>query len=97
MNKLTRRSALPLGIGFVSGALSGVAEAAIGSIYLKIVSGGFIVGAGGDSGVLTFRGMGYPLRLGGVSLGATIGLSETELVGTAYHLQVPREGLRLLR
>lgn len=90
MDKLTRRGAL-LGIGFMSFALPGVAEAATGSVYLKILSGGFIVGAGGGSGVLTFQGVRYPLGLSGMSLGATVGVSETELVGTASHLHDPHD------
>ena len=38
-----------------------------------------------------FRGVRYPLSLGGVSFGATIGVSEAQLVGTAYHLNDPHD------
>ena len=41
----------------MSGAISEAVEAATGSVDLKMVSGGFIVGAGGGSGFLTFRGV----------------------------------------
>jgi hypothetical protein len=91
MHRLTRRNIVLFGTALIGGAVPGLAEAATGSIYLKIVSGGFIIGAGGGSGVLTFRGVRFPLSLGGVSLGATIGVSETEMIGTAYHLQDPHD------
>jgi hypothetical protein len=60
-------------------------------VELHIVSGGFIVGVGGGSGVLRFRGIRYPLTVGGVSLGATIGVSGADLVGTAFHLHDPHD------
>src|SRR5271170_2111090 len=86
MKSLTRRSVLISGVTLAFGGFSGTAEAATGSISLHIVSAGFIVGVGGGSGVLGFRGVNYPLSLGGISAGATIGVSGAYLVGTAYHL-----------
>ena len=65
------------------------AEAATGSISLRIVSAGFIFGVTGGSGKLTFEGHQYPLSIGGISAGATIGASGTDLVGTAYHMHCP--------
>jgi hypothetical protein len=62
------------------------AEAATGSIALHVVSAGFIFGMSGGSGVLTFGGRQYPLSIGGVSAGATIGASGADLVGTASNL-----------
>jgi hypothetical protein len=91
VRKLTRRSIVLSGAALVSASLSGVAEAATGAVTLRIASGGFIVGVGGGSGVLVFRGVRYPLSLGGVSLGATIGVSEAQLVGTAFHLHDPHD------
>jgi hypothetical protein len=91
MNTPTRRNILLFGASLAAGLLPEVAEAATGSVALKIVSGGFIVGAGGGSGVLTFQGAQYPFDVGGVSFGATIGVSEAELVGRAYHLNVPQD------
>jgi hypothetical protein len=91
MNKLTRRSILFWGASTVGGLLIGVAEAATGSVSLKIFSGGFIVGAGGGSGVLTFEGAQYPFNVSGMSLGATIGVSQAELLGRAYRLHVPQD------
>ena len=57
------------------------------NIYMEIVSGGFIVGLAGGSGTLTYMGKRYPLRVGGVSIGATIGASKTRLIGQVYNLR----------
>src|SRR3954468_11759444 len=45
-----------------------------GSIRMRISKVGFIVGVGGGSGVLTFKGKQYRLSIGGVSAG-TIGVA----------------------
>jgi hypothetical protein len=86
MSKITRRTLIASGAALALGGTLSPAEAAIGSIYIKIFSAGFIFGVSGGSGVLTFGGRQYPLSIGGISAGATIGASGTELVGTAYHL-----------
>jgi len=57
-----------------------------GSVTMKIAKVGFIVGVGGGSGTLTFKGKHYALNIGGVSAG-TIGVSELQLVGTASNLR----------
>ena len=89
MNQVTRRSLIISGAALATGAVVSQAEAATGSISLHIVSAGFIFGVTGGSGVLTFAGHQYPLSIGGISAGATIGASGTDLVGTAYHLHAP--------
>jgi hypothetical protein len=38
-----------------------------------------------------FQGRRYPLRVGGLSCGATIGASEADLVGRAYNLRRPSD------
>jgi hypothetical protein len=58
-------------------------------IRIEFVSGGFIVGASGGSGTLTCGGKRYPLSIGGVSLGAIIGLSKAELYGQAFNVRSP--------
>jgi hypothetical protein len=89
MNQLTRRSLIISSAALATGAMAPQAEAATGSISLRIVSAGFIFGVTGGSGVLTFGGKQYPLSIGGISAGATIGASGTDLVGTASHLHDP--------
>ena len=91
MKIITRRNALLLTAALAGTGLAGSARAATGKVRLKIFSAGFIVGAGGGSGVLIFRGMQYPLSVGGISLGATIGVSGVDLVGTASNLNDPRD------
>ncbi|NJL07853.1 MAG: hypothetical protein HC900_05990 [Methylacidiphilales bacterium] len=63
------------------------AQAGSGTVRAVITKGGFIVGVGGGQGTLTFKGRSYPLTFGGISAGAVIGASTTELVGRAYNLQ----------
>jgi hypothetical protein len=53
---------------------------------MKITKVGFIVGVGGGSGTLTFKGKQYRLSIGGVSAG-TIGVAGMDLVGTATNLR----------
>jgi lipid-binding SYLF domain-containing protein len=91
MKVITRRSLIVSGATMATGAVLSPAEAATGSIAIKIVSAGFIFGASVGSGVLRFQGRDYPLSIGGVSAGATIGASGTDLVGTAYHLHQPAD------
>ena len=55
-------------------------------IEFEVFRAGFIVGVGGGSGILTYKGNGYPLSVGGISLGATIGVSKAELVGNVFNL-----------
>lgn len=57
-----------------------------GSVRIRVTNVGFIVGVGGGSGTLIFRGHRYPLRISGVSLGS-IGVAGADLVGTASHLR----------
>ena len=67
------------------GALS-QAYAATGSVRFRIVKAGFIIGAGGGSGTLNFKGRNYRLSIGGINVG-TIGASAVDLVGTASNLR----------
>jgi lipid-binding SYLF domain-containing protein len=62
-----------------------------GTIELTFYKAGFIVGGSGGSGTLKFKGKEYPLNIGGVSLGATIGLSKAELIGEVYDLKAPSD------
>lgn len=91
MKNITRRGLVVAGAALATGAFSPLAEAATGSIAIRILSAGFIFGASGGTGVLSFAGQQYPLSIGGISAGATIGASGTELVGTAYHLHSPAD------
>jgi hypothetical protein len=54
-----------------------------GYVRVKLVKAGLMVGAGGGSGVLTYRGRNYPFRVSGLSLGITAGASVSRLEGWA--------------
>jgi len=61
------------------------------TIQITLYKAGFIVGGAGGTGTLKFKGKQYPLSIGGVSLGATIGASKAELIGEVYNLKSPSD------
>ena len=54
-----------------------------GYVRVKLVKAGLMVGAGGGSGVLTYRGRDYPFRVSGLGLGVAAGASVSRLEGWA--------------
>lgn len=72
-------------------AWHGPAEAKTGSVRIQIYKAGFIVGVSGGRGTLVLDGKSYPIAIGGVSLGATIGASRADLVGRAYNMTRPTD------
>jgi hypothetical protein len=57
------------------------------TIELELYKAGFIVGVSGGRGTLHFGGRAHALKIGGVSVGATAGVSKAELVGNVRNLQ----------
>jgi hypothetical protein len=57
--------------------------AVTGTVRVTVAKAGFIVGAGGGKGVLTFRHRNYRFTVQGLSLGLTAGASINKLVGRA--------------
>jgi hypothetical protein len=78
-------TAIVVAVIMLTGTLS-LAYAATGTIRLHIVKAGFIVGIGGGSGTLNFKGRNYPLSIGGINVG-TIGASAVDLAGTVTNLR----------
>lgn len=80
---------LAMTIGFAGALKSVVAaeEKPAGTVELEIYKAGFIVGGSGGSGTLQFEGASHSFSIGGVSLGATVGISKAELIGEVYHLK----------
>jgi hypothetical protein len=76
-------------LGLAAVASVSTAKAETGSVRVVFTKGGFIIGVGGGHGVLTFRGHHYPFTVSGMSFGATIGASTTQLTGRALNLQAP--------
>ena len=77
-------------LGLVALASTSTAsQAETGSVRVVFTKGGFIIGIGGGRGILTFRGHHYPFTVSGMSFGATIGASTTQLAGRALNMHVP--------
>jgi hypothetical protein len=60
--------------------------AVTGAVRVTVTKAGFIVGAGGGKGILTFRHRNYPFTVQGLSLGLTAGASINKLVGRAEYI-----------
>jgi len=80
-------SIILLVIGLVVTPTSSHAQT-VGTVRIKIVKAGFILGLGGGSGILHYHGHNYRLTIGGVGVG-TIGVAGADLVGAAYNLHHP--------
>jgi lipid-binding SYLF domain-containing protein len=68
-----------------------VANADNGSIRIRILKAGFVVGGSVGEGVLTFQGRRYPLSVGGLSYGFTFGASETRFRGVVRNIRRPSD------
>jgi hypothetical protein len=71
-------------------AAAAPSQAQTGAVRLNILKVGFIVGAGGGSGTLSYHGRTYRLSVGGVSLGS-LGVAGADLGGTASNLHRPSD------
>lgn len=65
----------------VGASASSAAYAESGSIRISVLKGGWVIGASGGNGTLTFQGRRYPLSIGGLSAGIVFGASQTYLSG----------------
>ena len=61
-------------------------HAITGTVRLTVAKAGFVVGAGGGRGTLTFRHRNYPFTVQGLSLGLTAGASINKLTGRADYI-----------
>jgi hypothetical protein len=61
-------------------------RAITGTVRVTVAKAGFVVGAGGGRGTLTFRHRNYPFTVQGLSLGLTAGASINKLVGRADYI-----------
>jgi len=61
-------------------------HAITGTVRVTVAKAGFVVGAGGGRGTLTFRHRNYPFTVQGLSLGFTAGASINKLVGRAEYI-----------
>jgi hypothetical protein len=81
------RQALVALVAVLGVSVASAAQADSGSISIRVVKGGFFVGASGGSGTLTFQGKRYRLSIGGISGGLVFGASETRLSGRVSNIR----------
>jgi hypothetical protein len=62
-----------------------------GSVHLRIVKAGFVIGGSAGSGTLSFHGRDYRLGLGGLSYGFTFGGSIINFRGTVSNISRPSD------
>jgi hypothetical protein len=84
--RLIRLSAAAAAVAVMVMGATATSRAETGTVRFVITKAGFVVGVGGGSGTLTFRGKTYRLRLSGISAG-TIGVATADLRGTASNMQ----------
>ena len=84
------RAAL-IALTMLLGAGLSAAHADSGRVSLTIFKGGWIIGAEGGSGTLTFHGRHYRLGVGGLSFGFVFGGSKTVLHGRVSHIRRPSD------
>ena len=87
----SRRKFVATGAAMIAAAAASTANAQApatpsATIELRIFRAGFIVGGSGGSGTLYYKNNGYNLGVGGVSLGATIGVARADFVGEVFNL-----------
>jgi len=63
------------------------AKADSGSVRISVLKGGWVIGASGGNGTLTFQGRRYPLSIGGLSYGFVFGASQTHLTGRVSNIR----------
>ena len=91
INQPRRTIALRVVAALVMMGAATPSRAETGYVRAVVTKGGFIIGVGGGTGTLVFRGQHYPLEISGASFGATIGASTTDLRGHAYHMHSPAD------
>src|ERR1700709_2530771 len=79
-----------LAMATLVGAVS-VANAGDGTVRIRILKAGFVIGGSAGEGVLTYRGRTYPLSIGGLSYGFTFGASETRFHGAVRNIRRPSD------
>ena len=66
-------------------------HAITGTVRVTVAKAGFVVGAGGGRGTLSFRHRLYPFTVQGFSVGLTAGASINKLVGRADNINELRD------
>lgn len=77
---------IALAVGMTAFGAS-AASAQDATIALHVGKAGFIIGGSGGNGTLTYQGKQYPLKVGGISVGLTIGAASADMTGQVYGLK----------
>lgn len=94
LNLSTAVKSVGLSLALAAAAMSApvfAEEQPSAKIEFEVYKAGFVVGVSGGNGTLTYEGKDYPLSIGGISLGATIGVSKAEFVGDVFNLSAPED------
>ena len=81
-------------LAFIAIAAASVSSAAIadsGTVRISVLKGGWVIGASGGDGTLTFNGRRYALSVGGLSYGFVFGASQTYLTGRVSNIRNPSD------
>lgn len=70
-------------------SLGSTAHADQGTVHIRFLKGGWVIGGTIGEGTLTFRGRRYPLSIGGLSYGLTFGGAAINLRGTVSNINSP--------
>jgi len=78
-----------LATALLAGALALAADAKKpdGTVTIDETQFGFIVGGSSGGGTLNYQGKEYPFKLGGLSVGANVGVSKMSATGEVYDLK----------
>jgi len=86
-----RAALIALIVAFVGVGLSSAAHADSGTISFQVLKGGWVIGASGGSGTLSFHGRRYPISIGGLSAGFVFGASKTYFHGSVSNISSPSD------
>ncbi len=70
-------------------AIASTAHADTGTVHIRFLKGGWVIGGTIGEGTLTFRGRRYPLSIGGLSYGLTFGGAAINLRGRVRNINSP--------
>ena len=77
---------LSLGILSFGASAADAPKAPSGTVSISETQFALIVGGSTGGGVLTYQGKKYPFKIGGISLGANVGVSKLSASGEVYDL-----------
>jgi hypothetical protein len=84
-----RVALMALTLALAGTGLAPAAHADNGTISFTVLKGGWVIGASGGSGTLTFHGKSYPISIGGLSAGIVFGASQTYFRGSVTNIRSP--------